>query len=131
LSQRLASGAQWVSHLLQQMVVHGLTDADIKAQTRVAQAAYVQARADLMQALKKQSIPFWDSEEGFNLWIPLDREAEPVLAGLAARGWLVRSGQVFGVSNPAQGLRVSFANLDAKDAQRFATDLAQVLQERY
>jgi hypothetical protein len=35
------------------------------------------------------------------------------------------------VSNPAQGLRVSFANLDAKDAQRFATDLAQVLQERY
>ncbi|MFH5960664.1 aminotransferase class I/II-fold pyridoxal phosphate-dependent enzyme, partial [Clostridium perfringens] len=92
------------------MVVHGLTDAEIKAQTRVAQAAYVQARADLMQALKKQGIPFWDSEEGFNLWIPLDREAEPVLAGLAAHGWLVRSGQVFGVSNPAQGLRVSFAN---------------------
>lgn len=131
LSQRLASGAQWVSHLLQQMVVHGLTDTDIKAQTRVAQAAYVQARSDLMHALKKQSIPFWDSEEGFNLWIPLDREAEPVLAGLAARGWLVRSGQVFGVSNPAQGLRVSFANLDAKGAQRFSTDLAQVLQERY
>ncbi|HRL21712.1 MAG TPA: aminotransferase class I/II-fold pyridoxal phosphate-dependent enzyme [Alcaligenes sp.] len=127
LSQRLASGAQWVSHLLQQMVVHGLTDATLTAQTRAAQAAYVQARLQLMQALKKHRITFWDSEDGFNLWVPLDRDAEPVLAGLAARGWLARSGQVFGVDQPAQGLRLTFASLGADQAQRFAADLAQVL----
>ncbi|WP_454005887.1 aminotransferase class I/II-fold pyridoxal phosphate-dependent enzyme [Alcaligenes sp. Marseille-Q7550] len=129
LSQRLASGAQWVSHLLQQMVVHGLTDAGLTAQTRAAQAAYAQARQQLMQALKKHRITFWDSDDGFNLWVPLDREAEPVLAGLAARGWLVRSGQVFGVDQPAQGLRLTFASLGAEQAQRFAADLAQVLGE--
>ena len=129
LSQRLASGAQWVSHLLQQMVVHGLTDVGLTAQTRAAQAAYAQARQQLMQALKKHRITFWDSDDGFNLWVPLDREAEPVLAGLAARGWLVRSGQVFGVDQPAQGLRLTFASLGAEQAQRFAADLAQVLGE--
>lgn len=129
LSQRLASGAQWVSHLLQQMVVHGLTDVGLTAQTRAAQVAYAQARQQLMQALKKHRITFWDSDDGFNLWVPLDREAEPVLAGLAARGWLVRSGQVFGVDQPAQGLRLTFASLGAEQAQRFAADLAQVLGE--
>lgn len=129
VSQRLASGAQWVSHLLQQMVVHGLTDTVLLAQTRAGQLAYGQARQYTMQALKKHRITFWDSDDGFNLWIPLDRDAEPVLAGLAARGWMVRSGKVFGVAQPAQGLRLTFSNLSADQATRFAADLALVLGE--
>lgn len=65
--------------------------------------------------------------DGFNVWVPLPREAKAVAGDLAARGWLVRVGNAFDVQSQAQAIRVTVSHLQDGQAQRFAKDLNAIV----
>ena len=63
--------------------------------------------------------------DGLNLWLPLAADSQPLVLALARRGWLVRSGEPFGVAAPAHGLRITVSTLEEEDAGRLALDIAR------
>ena len=130
LRTRLASGMNWVSHILQAIVAQALHSKDVQKKLAGARDDYAQRRAALRSALLAVGIEVPEPSGGFNLWIPLPpgaRDAKEVAYGLARRGWLVRVGSAFDVSAASQALRITVSRLDAATAERFAHDLKSCL----
>ncbi|TJZ74250.1 MocR-like B6 salvage transcription factor PtsJ [Chitiniphilus eburneus] len=127
LRLRLACGTHWVSHLLQDIVEACLVAPDFTARIAQARHDYTRRREALATALARQGIAPLPGADGLNLWLPLQRDGQPVAYALARLGWLVRNGEAFGVQTPAQGLRITTATLDEDQAQRLALDLKRCL----
>lgn len=123
LRSRLAPGMGWVSHILQAMVVASLNSATTRQMLDDARQDYAARRHALCQALKSVGIETVSSASGFNLWIPLPRDAKDVGYELAKKGWLVRLGNRFDVQGTSQAIRVTISRLEQETAQRFADDL--------
>ena len=67
-----------------------------------------------------------------SLWVPLPCAAEPVAAGLARRGWHVRTGEEFRLApgaEPSRHLRLTLHDLDEEASRRLAADLAVAVSE--
>jgi hypothetical protein len=62
---------------------------------------------------------------GLNVWIPVPDESR-VVSALLARGWAVTAGERYRIAT-APAIRVTVSDLGARDASRFADDLAGVL----
>jgi DNA-binding transcriptional MocR family regulator len=122
---RQSLGTRWVSHVLQQIVLSLWSDPS--SGRRLARAAdiYRQRREALLAALNARGIE-GRGASGLNVWVPV-REETAVVHGLLERGWAVTPGERFRLHSPP-GIRVTTAALSAADADRFAADLAAVLQ---
>ncbi|MCW8164018.1 transcriptional regulator PtsJ [Verminephrobacter aporrectodeae subsp. tuberculatae] len=123
LRLRLASGTTWVSHVLQGIVQACLFDAGFGARLAQAREDYARRRDWLVSALADQGLATAGPADGLNVWLPLERESQPVVFALAQRGWLVRSGDGFRVRAMAHGLRLTISNLEKVQAMRLAADI--------
>ena len=127
LRLRLASGTNWVSHILQDIVEAILLQEQAQDWLLQAKAYYGKKRQQLEAALSRCALPYTAPGDGLNLWIPLHHNECEVMQKLAARGWLVRQGSTFSIGQLRAGLRLTLSDLDAAHCERFAQDLQDIL----
>jgi DNA-binding transcriptional MocR family regulator len=120
---RQTLGIRWVSHLLQTLVAALWRDARVQRQLVRAERTYAERRRALLAALRAHGIEARGTS-GLNVWIPLPEENAAVQA-LMRKGWAVKAGERYRLrSEPA--IRVTVADLEPRDAVRFAGDLASL-----
>lgn len=127
LRLRLACGTNWVSHLLQDVVIATLACPVFQAQIGLAKEDYARRRQFLVDALAEQGIDASSPCDGLNLWLPLDRETQAITHALAKRGWLARSSDSFCVDDIVPGLRLTTSALEAGEARKLARDISECL----
>lgn len=120
---RQTLGVRWVSHILQRIVVALARD---RAPLRAGRT-YSDRRDALLTALVAHGIPAHGAS-GLNVWIPVPEE-HAVVQSLLHAGWAVKPGERYRIASPP-AIRVTIAALDARDAARFAADLAHALAPR-
>jgi DNA-binding transcriptional MocR family regulator len=129
LETRLAVGATWVSRLLQHIAYQLLTDPAVTELLTRAAATYRQRRHLLLDALRRRRTPVSAlGTDGLNVWIELNQPADPVVAGLAERGWAASDGATYALThNQPPALRVTISTLTPTRAAAFADDLADLI----
>ena len=130
LRLRLNSGSQWVSHLLQDLVIACLNDDAFMASLTESRRHYRRQHEKLIAALARCGITHLTPGDGLNFWFPLEEPSQPVALRLAHAGWLVREGETFGIRAPSPGLRLSLATLSDEEINKLASDLCQILQQQ-
>lgn len=127
LRLRLNSGSQWVSHLLQDLAYACLNDERYQQTLVQTRSFYAEQQHKLSSALRDRGISNIVPSDGLNLWLPLADASQNTAFALAKSGWLVREGAPFGVSAPAQGLRITLSTLSDSDITRLSADIHQAL----
>ncbi|MFJ5445975.1 transcriptional regulator PtsJ [Methylobacillus methanolivorans] len=122
LRARLAPGMNWVSHLLQALVLSCLTSKKIISSLKAAQSTYTENRLELIQALRSEGIEVTSTVDGLNVWIPVSEDQKTIAYELAKKGWLVRSGNAFEVQRPSNAVRVTISKLNPGQAGKFVKD---------
>ncbi|MFH9426079.1 aminotransferase class I/II-fold pyridoxal phosphate-dependent enzyme [Streptomyces sp. NPDC017529] len=121
--QRLGPG--WVSHLLQDVMVHlwrtGAVDPKAVAD------AYGRRRGALLDALAARGISA-RGRSGMNVWIPVPDETGAV-ARLLHAGWAVAPGARFRMHSPP-GIRVTVAGLTESEIPALADAIASAIGPR-
>ncbi|WP_329320787.1 aminotransferase class I/II-fold pyridoxal phosphate-dependent enzyme [Streptomyces sp. NBC_01262] len=116
-------GPGWVSHLLQQAVVHlwrtGAVD------TGAVAAAYAARRDGLVRALAQRGVPA-HGRSGMNVWIPVPDETG-VVARLLQSGWAVAPGARFRM-NSSPGVRLTVSPLDVGEVPALADAVADAVR---
>jgi len=130
LRLRLNSGSQWVSHLLQDLVIACLNDDAFMASLTESRRHYRRQHEKLIAALARCGITHLTPGDGLNFWFPLEEPSQPVALRLAHAGWLVREGETFGIRTPSHGLRLSLATLSDEEINKLSSDLCQILQQQ-
>ncbi|HCK6976166.1 transcriptional regulator PtsJ [Klebsiella oxytoca] len=130
LRLRLNSGSQWVSHLLQDLVIACLNDDAFMASLTESRRHYRRQHEKLIAALARCGMTYLTPGDGLNFWFPLEEPSQPVALRLAHAGWLVREGETFGIRAPSHGLRLSLATLSDEEINKLASDLCQILQQQ-
>ncbi|HEX6642323.1 MAG TPA: aminotransferase class I/II-fold pyridoxal phosphate-dependent enzyme [Thermoanaerobaculia bacterium] len=117
---RQTLGIRWVSHILQRLVAAMWRD---RTPARAGRT-YTERRNALLHALSERGIRAHGAS-GLNVWIPVSEESATVQA-LLQMGWAVKAGERYRIAT-APAIRVTISTLDARDAVRFADDLARVI----
>lgn len=126
LRLRLAGGTSWVSHILQDIAEACLLDPR-RNPLADARADYARRRRLLAEALRAEGIGITDTADGLNLWLPLAGDGQTIAGELARRGWLIRAGDAFGITDTTPGLRITISTLLPDQASRLAKDLRATL----
>ncbi|MEU6963643.1 aminotransferase class I/II-fold pyridoxal phosphate-dependent enzyme [Streptomyces chrestomyceticus] len=121
--QRLGPG--WVSHLLQDAVVHLWRTGAVDPKT-VADA-YGRRRNTLIDALAARGIRA-RGRSGMNVWIPVPDETGAV-ARLLHAGWAVAPGARFRMDSPP-GIRITIAGLAEKELPALADVVASAVEPK-
>ena len=127
LGMRLRPGIAWVSHLLQRLAHALLVDDGVRAEISATAAHYAERNDAFCDALARYGITC-TAGDGLSVWVPTAAPASEVTAALAQRGWIVRSGDEFRVTqdSPASHhVRVTVHELS--DAEQ--SELARALSE--
>ncbi len=124
---RQALGSGWVSHMLQEAVVHLWKAPETVKRLQEAARIYEDRRRALLLAVRRKFLKA-EGRSGLNVWISVPEEAS-VVAALAARGWAVRAGEPYRLESPP-AIRVTTATLKVGQSERFANDLLAVLRPR-
>jgi len=120
----MRAGAGWVSHLLQRLAFHLLTDPATQEDLRRAGETYDRRRDALVVALAQRGITA-HGRSGLNVWAPVPDEAAVCLA-MADAGWAVAPGAPYRLaSGPA--VRLTTSRLDPRQAPRVADAMAAAL----
>jgi DNA-binding transcriptional MocR family regulator len=122
---RQAVGPQWVSHLLQRLVVELCTDDGAQASLARAAAVYGERRERFVAALAEQGIAV-EAPAGITVWVPVPDEAH-VTQALLAGGWAVSPGAPYRLRS-ARGVRVTVSTLGPGEAEGLAAAFAAALQ---
>lgn len=127
LELRLSPGTTWVSHLLQRITHSVMTDED--ALTRIDRAGthYAERNAAFAALLTERGLPT-QAGDGMSLWVALPVAARDVAERLTRRGWLVRTGDDFRLTDteePSRHLRLTVHDLDDEQAESLATDIVE------
>lgn len=128
LNIRLAPGMSWVSRVLQSLVYTCLTKGEFQQQLNTAKQNCAERRTLLIDALSQQQIKTVKVTDGLNVWIPVGQDCKAVAYELSRKGWLVRPGVSFDISQVSQAIRVSVKSLEPNSANQFAKDLADIIQ---
>ncbi|WP_406625205.1 transcriptional regulator PtsJ [Acidovorax sp. SDU_ACID1] len=128
LRLHLARGTNWVSHVLQDIVLACMTRPQARDRMKEARVSYARCRSVMAKALAGQGLNVWDPADGLNLWLPLRGASASAASALARHGWMVRGGEIFGVQTSSHGLRITISTLDEGAAHAFALDLRHVLE---
>jgi DNA-binding transcriptional MocR family regulator len=121
---RQSLGIRWVSHILQRIAADLLRSRSAQRLLARAEKTYRVRREALLCELAKLGIEA-HGVSGLNVWIPVAHESA-VSQSLLGRGWAVNAGERYRLASPP-AIRVTIANLEPRDAARFAEDLASVL----
>lgn len=115
-------GPGWVSHLLQDAVLHLWTTGavDVRAVAR----SYGRRRDALVRALEAHGIPA-RGRSGMNVWVPVPDETGAV-ARLLQAGWAVAPGARFRVDSPP-GVRLTVSPLTPEGVAELASAVAAAL----
>jgi DNA-binding transcriptional MocR family regulator len=116
-------GVRWVSHILQRLVIHLAKD---KAPIRAGRV-YTERRNALLAALRERGIAAHGAS-GLNVWIPVAEE-NATIQTLLQMGWAVKAGERYRIASPP-AIRVTIADLEPRDAVRFADALAIAISPR-
>lgn len=130
LAMRLSPGTTWVSHLLQRLTYGLLSDEDVRSAIQAAGRHYAERNAVFAEKLRAQGIAAHYSD-GMNLWVELAVSARTVSDRLMRRGWLVRTGDGFSLTErdaPSYHLRLTVHDLSDADADQLVADLAAAAQ---
>ncbi|WP_405782572.1 aminotransferase class I/II-fold pyridoxal phosphate-dependent enzyme [Streptomyces sp. NBC_00859] len=120
----LTSG--WVSHLLQETVARAMSDQRVRTLVAGAGRTYTERRDGLVARLGEYGIAAHGAS-GLNVWVPV-RDESAVVNGLRSRGWWIAAGARFRIAAPP-AVRITTAALTGSDADRLASDFADVLGE--
>lgn len=123
--QRMALGAQWVSHLLQWTVLELLNNSTAQKKLEKAGLVYNERRNALIEAFARNGITGY-GVDGLFVWVPIARDTL-ISRHLLAKGWAVQTGDRFRIKE-AYGLRITSAILDSGDAEKLAADLANAIR---
>lgn len=115
--QRLGPG--WISHLLQDAVIHLWRTDAIDPET--VAGAYGRRRDALIRALAERGVPA-RGRSGMNVWVPVPDETGAV-ARLLHAGWAVAPGARFRLDSPP-GIRITVSTLDDQDILPMADAVA-------
>src|SRR5690554_3333772 len=113
LAMRLSPGTTWVSHLLQRLTYGLLSDEGVRAAIEAAGQHYAERNALFAEKLRARGIAA-DHSDGMNLWVELGVAARTVSDRLMRRGWLVRTGDGFSLTDrdtPSRHLRLTVHDL--------------------
>ncbi|MEL7157604.1 MAG: aminotransferase class I/II-fold pyridoxal phosphate-dependent enzyme [Actinomycetota bacterium] len=124
---RQAVGAGWVSHLLQGVVTHLLSSAEVGRDLLAAAEGYRRRRhavAEVLAAADHEA----PARSGLNVWVPVPDEAQVVTA-MERRGFAVRAGSRYRQVSPP-GIRLSIGLVDEATAVAAAEELVDVLRRR-
>jgi DNA-binding transcriptional MocR family regulator len=124
---RQMMGMRWVSHLLQRTAAALWSEKGTTALLRKAERTYTTRRKALLDALGEHGIEAHGCS-GMNVWIPVPEETA-VAQALLDRGWAVIAGERFRIES-APGIRVTISTLEPAEAEKFAADLAGLLDAR-
>ncbi len=115
-------GPGWVSHLLQDAVLH-LWDT-VAVDLRPVARSYGQRRDALVKALGAHGITA-HGRSGMNVWVPVPDETG-VVARLLQSGWAVAPGSRFRLKSPP-GVRLTVSPLTMDDIEALASAFADAL----
>ena len=115
-------GPGWVSHLLQDAVLH-LWETGAVDERAVARS-YGRRRDALVRALGERGIPA-HGRSGMNVWVPVPDETGAV-ARLLQSGWAVAPGSRFRLASPP-GVRLTVSPLTMEDVAPLASAVAAAL----
>lgn len=125
LENRLRLSAGWVSWMLQGTTAAMLADAAVQRRLKSAGKMYWSRRNGLASQLRKRGIETWDGE-GFAVWVPVNDELA-VVRFLDAAGWAVDAGTRYRFET-GPGIRVVTTTMNAEEAERFASAVADALK---
>ena len=123
VQERLLLGPQWVSHILQRLVVALWSDPKIARRLEHAAASYSSRREALASALAERGIRA-QAASGLNVWIPVPDEGA-VAQHLLSQGLAVALGSPFFIAGAASAIRVTISSLERSDARRLASLIAE------
>ncbi len=90
-------------------------------------ALYRDRRNVLLAALHARDVEVTREYDGINVWLPLCREPAALLSLMEARGWLIRAGTGFYLSELQHAIRLTPGSLSDKQSEALAQDLADAL----
>jgi DNA-binding transcriptional MocR family regulator len=125
VQSRLLLGPQWVSHILQRLVVALWSDSKVAAQLERAAVSYSRRRGALVDSLAAQGIPA-RAPSGLNVWIPVADEGAAA-QHLLSEGFAVALGSPFSIGAPASAIRITISSLDEVEIPRLASLIAESL----
>ncbi|MCC4321346.1 MULTISPECIES: aminotransferase class I/II-fold pyridoxal phosphate-dependent enzyme [Streptomyces] len=129
LAARLNPGTTWVSHLLQRLALHQLSDPAAQRQIAHARTEYARRNAAFSGQLAARGIPS-KSDDGLNVWVDVNGTARDVAERLMRRGWLARTGDEFSLALAevaSRHLRLTIHDLDPSALSTLADDLAAAI----
>ncbi|HEY3588673.1 MAG TPA: transcriptional regulator PtsJ [Buttiauxella sp.] len=129
LRLRLNSGSQWVSHLLQDLALACVSDPAFQATLEQARLEYQRLRESMVEAFHEKGIGEVKAGDGLNIWLPTQAPSQALALELARAGWLVREGEVFGITSPAHGIRITVSELTQTDIEKLAADTRRALDK--
>ncbi len=121
ISAKQLAGTGWVSQILQDLVLRGLSDTSCLEALDLAEASYRERREGLISALEDRGVAA-TAPSGFNVWIPVKRETE-TWAALTQRGYVSAPGERFRIES-GPGIRITISQLDPKAIPDLADAIA-------
>ncbi len=120
-------GPQWVSHILQRLVVALWSDEAVQGRLMQARGVYRERRRELVTQLAEQGIEV-SAPTGLNVWVPVPDEAAAVRE-LLGHGWAVSAGAPFRLQAPP-AIRITTSTLQPDESRRLAADVAAAIRPR-
>ena len=121
ISAKQLAGTGWVSQILQDLVLRGLSDPSCLEALDEAEVSYRERREALLNALEERGVAA-TGPSGFNVWIPVRRETE-AWAALSQRGYVAAPGEQFSIES-GPGLRITISQLDMEGIPDLADAIA-------
>jgi len=118
-------GIRWVSHILQDLAVHFLSDKETSRRLERAKNVYCRRREALVGALRDLEIEAF-GQSGFNVWVPVSEEAG-VTQNLHRAGWLVTPGERYRIQSPP-AIRVTTSSLPESQAPALAAAIRDAIR---
>lgn len=123
VQRRLTVGMNWVSRILQSLVITALKSELVAKQLSTTRQQCQQRNQWLIKALAENGLSISEPVEGVNVWIPVKNEPQQVAYELSKYGWLVRPGSQFDIDGKALGIRVTTTKLSEELASQLAKDI--------
>lgn len=122
---RQSVGPQWVSHLLQRLVVDLWSDPGVAATLERATEAYAERRESLVTALAERRIEA-QASAGVTVWIPVPEES-PVVQALLEGGWAVSPGAPYRLRS-GRAIRITISDLQEHEADELAAAIETAMR---
>lgn len=126
LQSRLTVGMNWVSRILQSLVITALQSERVRQQLHEMSHRCRQKNQWLIEALEERGVPMPRAVDGVNVWVPVNGDPQTTAYELSKKGWLVRPGSQFDIDGQALGIRITTAKMNQEHILQLANDIVSV-----